>query len=71
MERLIINIPEKKSNLIKQILKELGATIQQEKKFDPLTYRKKISKVNIWSEKDTKEIEEGGKILNNLKPQEW
>lgn len=29
METLIINIPEKKSAVVKQILKELGVTIQK------------------------------------------
>lgn len=29
METLIINIPEKKSAVVKQILKELGVTIQR------------------------------------------
>ncbi|HAL82196.1 MAG TPA: hypothetical protein DCO83_08145 [Mucilaginibacter sp.] len=28
METLIINVPEKKSTLVKQLLKELGVTIQ-------------------------------------------
>ncbi len=32
METLIINIPDKKSTLVKQILKELGVTITSESK---------------------------------------
>lgn len=31
METLIINIPEKKSALVKQLLKELGVTIKADK----------------------------------------
>ena len=32
METLIINIPDKKSALVKQILKDLGVTIQSDSK---------------------------------------
>lgn len=32
METLVINIPDKKSALVKQLLKELGVTINTEKK---------------------------------------
>jgi hypothetical protein len=32
METLIINVPEKKSTLVKQLLKELGVTIQNKTK---------------------------------------
>jgi len=31
METLIINIPEKKSELVKQLLKELGVTFRKER----------------------------------------
>lgn len=72
MERLIINISEEKSTLVKKILKELGATIQQEKKkFNPSTYRKKIASVSIWSEEDIKQFDESKKAFKDLKPQKW
>ena len=32
METLIINVPEQKSTLVKQLLKELGVTIQNQTK---------------------------------------
>ena len=32
METLIINVPDKKSTLVKQLLKELGVTIQNKTK---------------------------------------
>jgi len=32
METLIINVPEQKSSLVKQLLKELGVTIQNQSK---------------------------------------
>ncbi len=49
METLIINIPEKKSNLVKQILKGLGVTIQQIDKPNLSDYKKKIAKIPVRS----------------------
>jgi hypothetical protein len=46
MERLIIDIPKTKSTLVKQILRGLGVTIQQEIKSQPSAYKKKISQVS-------------------------
>jgi hypothetical protein len=45
METLIINIPDKKSALVKQILKELGVTIKSEIKdqMKPSDYARSIS----------------------------
>lgn len=45
METLIINIPDKKSALVKQILKELGVTIKSETTdlLKPSDYAKSIS----------------------------
>ncbi len=45
MEKLIINVPEEKSALVKELLKELGVTIQQEK-MDMEAYRKDLAKVS-------------------------
>ncbi|MBS1503549.1 MAG: hypothetical protein JST32_15885 [Bacteroidetes bacterium] len=44
METLIINVPEKKSALVKQILKDLGVTIKSEVKnqMKPSDYAKSI-----------------------------
>lgn len=36
METLIINVPEKKSTLVKQLLKELGVTIENKTKAQQL-----------------------------------
>jgi len=56
MERLVINIPESKSNLVKQILKGLGVTIQQENESNPSVYKQKLTKVTTWSDEDLSEI---------------
>ncbi|WP_114937023.1 hypothetical protein [Mucilaginibacter endophyticus] len=50
MVRLVIDIPDGKSILVKQILKELGVTIQQELKTESSVYKNKLSQVSTWSE---------------------
>jgi hypothetical protein len=71
MEKLIINIPEKKSTLVKQILRGLGVTIQQETRTSSSAYKKKLAKVSTWSDDDLKFFEESKKAFENLKPQQW
>lgn len=71
METLIINIPDKKSTLVKQILKGLGVTIQDSSQNKEYTYRKKLLKVSTWSEEDLNSFEDGEKAFENLSPQKW
>jgi hypothetical protein len=71
MERLVINIPEKKSTLVKQILKGLGVTIQEDAKSNNSAYKQKLTKVSTWSDDDLKVFEESKKAFENLKPQQW
>ena len=71
MEQLIINIPEKKSALVKQILRGLGVTIQATTKTSNLTYKQKLAQVSTWSEDDIKATEESKNAFGNLKPLQW
>jgi hypothetical protein len=71
MERLIINIPDKKSNLVKQILQGLGVTIQQPDKKALSNYKQKLANVSIWADDDLKAFEEGKKAFESLKPEQW
>jgi hypothetical protein len=71
MEKLVINIPEKKSTLVKQILKGLGVIIQQETHPNTSAYKQKITKISTWSDDDLKVFEENKKAFENLKPQQW
>ena len=71
MERLVINIPERKSTLVKQILKGLGVTIQQENQSIPSAYKQKLTKVTTWSDEDLSVFEESKNAFENLKPQQW
>ncbi|MEO8886693.1 MAG: hypothetical protein ABI367_11565 [Mucilaginibacter sp.] len=71
MEKLVINVPDGKSNIIKQVLHSLGVTIPG---YDiPIKgdYKKKLLNVAVWPEQDLKEIEEATKALNNFKAEEW
>lgn len=63
METLIINIPNKKSTLVKQILKGLGVTIQGNGQTNESAYRQKLLKVSTWSEEDLKNFEDSIKSL--------
>jgi len=71
MERLVINIPESKSTLVKQILKGLGVMIQQESQSTPSKYRKKLENVATWPEEDLSIFEESKKAFGDLKTEQW
>ncbi len=67
MEKLIIYVTKRKSALVKELLKELGVTIEQEK-MDMEAHRKKIAEMPVWSDEDLKPIEEAREAFNSLKP---
>lgn len=71
METLIINIPDKKSTLVKQILKGLGVTIQENSQTKESAYRKKLLKVSTWATEDLENLEDSRKSFENLSPQQW
>lgn len=71
MERLTINIPEIKSSLVKQILKELGVVIQPENKANTSDFREKLANVSVWSDDDLKVFDESKIAFENLKSQQW
>jgi hypothetical protein len=72
METLIINIPEKKSTLVKQILRGLGVTIQPSNKIINIPdYKQKLAEVSTWTNDDLKIFEENKKAFESLKPQQW
>ena len=60
METLVINIPDKKSALVKQILKGLGVTIKSEikDKLKPSDYAKSINISKEDAQKMLKDISE-------------
>jgi hypothetical protein len=71
MERLIIDIPDKKSAFVKQLLTELGVTIQPQKEIDLSARKKRLAKISVWSDEDLKIFDESKKGFENWKPEEW
>jgi hypothetical protein len=71
MEKLTINIPDKKSTLVKQILTGLGVTIHSESSVKPSDYKKKLASVSTWTEDDLKVFDESKKAFEGLKPEQW
>jgi hypothetical protein len=71
MEKLTINIPDKKSTLVKQILTGLGVTIQPESHAKPSDYKKKLASVSTWTDEDLKVFDESKKAFESLKPEQW
>ena len=57
MERLVIDVPEEKSSLVKQILIELGVIILLEKRVNRSDLRKKLANISVWSDDDLKVFE--------------
>ncbi len=70
MEKLIINVPEEKSALVKELLKELGVTIEH-KKMDMEAYRKDLAQVSTWSDEDLKVFKENTQLFNGINPPKW
>lgn len=72
MEKLTINIPEAKSALVKQLLKELGVVFQSPgKKEDVLDVRSKLANVSVWTDKDLQVFEDSKHAFDNLTPSQW
>ena len=67
MEKLIIYVPERKSAQVKELLKELGVTIEKEK-MDMEAHLKEIANMPVWTDEDLKPIEEAREAFNSLKP---
>jgi len=58
MEKLVINVPEKKSTLVKQILLGLGVTIQGATVATENHYKEKLAGVSVWSDDEIAVFEE-------------
>lgn len=70
MEKLIIHVPTSKSQLVKQLLKELGVAVEQEK-IDKEAHLKEIANMPVWSDEDLKPIEKARSHFDSLKPAQW
>ncbi len=71
MERLVINIPDKKSTLVKQVLHGLGVSVDGYTATNNADYKQKLEQVSVWSEEDIKYIEEAKQAFANWNIEEW
>jgi len=71
MEKLIINIPENKSALVKKMLEGFGVSFHGAAKLTSSGYREKITEVSAWTAEDTAVFEETKKAFDSLKPHSW
>jgi len=71
MEKLIINVPERKSTLVKQILLGLGVTIQGASVAAENHYKEKLAGVSVWSDDELKAFDKTNEAFNNLNTEEW
>jgi hypothetical protein len=63
METLIIDVPERKSVLVKQILESLGITVKSTIQSNLGSYKQNLANVSVWTDEDLGVFEE---IKNNL-----
>jgi len=72
METLTINIPDDKSEAVKQYLAGAGVTIQASDDVTSknIAYKERITKISVWSDEDIKPIEDARKHFD-FKPEEW
>jgi hypothetical protein len=71
METLIIDVPERKSVLVKQLLESLGIAIRSADHSNLGSYKRDLANVSVWSDDDLKVFEETKKAFEDLKPQQW
>ncbi len=69
MEKLIIDIPKGKFQLVKQLLEALGVKIMPFKKTK--SDKDILTQVSVWSKNDIKAIEEAGKSINKMDIESW
>lgn len=74
MTTLTINIPDNKSELVKQLLVELGVSFEDAaagQTNNSSKLKEALLKVSVWSDEDLKPIEEAMNHFNSIKPAKW
>ena len=71
MERLVIKVPEKKSSLVRQILRGLGVVVLQDNNVSHSSYKQKLTSISTWDDDEVKKIEESKKSFQSLKGEQW
>lgn len=67
----MINIPDGKSNIVKQVLHGLGVYPNGHDAPVKGDYKKRLLRISAWSNEDIKPIEDGGQSFTDLKAEEW
>lgn len=67
----MINIPEGKINIVKQVLHGLGVYPNDRDAPAKGDYKKRLLQVSTWSDADIKTIEDSGRAFTDLKAEEW
>ena len=67
----MINIPDAKSNIVKQILHGLGIATPGYNIPAKSDYKKRLLEISTWSAEDIKPIEDASNAFNDLKAEEW
>lgn len=69
MEKLIIEVPEEKLQMVKDLLKAVGV---KHSNFPKERIKKDtLTKVSVWTEKDIEAIETVSKSMQSLSIREW
>jgi len=71
MEKLTINIPSDKIDMVKKVLEALGVTFQKPKSVKSKTSKEKLLKVSVWTDEDLSIFEESKSAFNQLKVEKW
>ncbi len=71
MEKLVINIPDGKSSIVKQVLQSLGVYPGGHEVPVKGEYKKRLLQISTWSDEDLKAMEDGHKSFNDLKAEGW
>ncbi len=69
MEKLVIEVPNEKIQMVKDLLKAIGVAYRSDPK--ERINKDALTKVSVWTKKDTDAIEEVSKSMQSLSIREW
>ncbi|QBQ40281.1 hypothetical protein [Sphingobacterium psychroaquaticum] len=71
MDKLILNIPKKKSTLIKKFLNDQGISYSKEDEFNSNKYKQKLKKISTWSKQDLEILKKVSGTITGIKIPKW
>jgi hypothetical protein len=69
MEKLIIEVPDKKIHMVKQLLTAIGVKHRDYSKHKK--NKDDLKKVSVWTEEEIEAVEKVSKSLQSLQIKEW